>query len=673
MGQIWRYHPAMPFATAPSSLRLPSTAHSAARWLWWLPRLAFVAFIGVVITLLWYSDRSADQEQRATLLSDILWLEQNLHFVLSHNEDLLSRLEPGLWRERGTFEVHAQSLLNNKSGLQHVLWLNAAGRLAKSAPLPSENFLKSRATRDLPSSATARLAESVGRAVYGAPYADLSGAQVFEVHVPLFRHGEYLGTAVGVYAFRALLDDSVPWWLTERYRISIADSDGNFLAQRSKLSHIVPGGDYQIPFDPPGHGLVLRADPFEMPTPLASRVVASALVLLAILVLASFWALRRHVQRRLDAESALHGEVVFRKAMEDSLHTGLRARDLTGRITYVNPAFCRMVGWSADELIGQGPPMPYWATEYMKETEAIHKRVLDGDPPNEGYEIKFRRRDGELFDALIHEAPLLDASGHHTGWMGSVVDITERKRSAEVARQHDERLQASARLITMGEMASSLAHELNQPLAAIGSYITGCRNLIASGANATMDIDGALAKCQDQAQRAGRIIRRIYEFVRRHEPKSEPCEIEPLINDLVALIEADARRQGVRIAVPPAPTFTLRADRVLLGQALLNLMKNGIDAMKQTPRDQRQLNIGCEREGQQLHISVADTGSGISPETAAHLYEPFFTTKTEGLGVGLNICHSVIEAHQGRIWHEANPLGGSVFHILLPLPEENAA
>lgn len=660
----------MPETPLPSPPLLLRQIVAPARWVWWLPRLTFVAFIGVVIALLWYSERSANQEQRATLLSDILWLEQNIHFVLSHNEDLLARLEPNQWRERGKFEIHAQTLITNKSGLQHVLWLDASGTLKRSTPLPPENFLTSRASGDRPSAETARLAESMGRAVYGAPYADLAGENVFEVHVPLFRQGEYLGSAVGVYAVRDLLDDSVPWWLTERYRVSVTDSNGKVLAQRSKLSHVVPGGDYQIPFDPPGHGLVLRADPFDMPTPLASRLLVSALVLLAVLVLASFWALRRHVQGRLSAESALHGEVVFRKAMEDSLHTGLRARDLTGRITYVNPAFCRMVGWSAEELIGCGPPMPYWAVEYMKETEAIHKRVLDGDPPNEGYEIKFRRHDGELFDALIHEAPLLDASGRHTGWMGSVVDITERKRNAEKARQHDERLQASARLITMGEMASSLAHELNQPLAAIGSYITGCRNLIASGANATTDIDGALAKCQDQAQRAARIIRRIYEFVRRHEPKSEPCELEPLLNDLVALLEADARRHGVRIAVPPAPTFTLRADRVLLGQALLNLMKNGIEAMKQTPRDERLLSISCLRQNQQLHIAIADTGSGISAETAAHLYEPFFTTKTEGLGVGLNICRSVIEAHQGRIWHEPNPPGGSIFHILLPLPAE---
>ena len=298
----------------------------------------------------------------------------------------------------------------------------------------------------------------------------------------------------------------------------------------------------------------------------------------------------------------------------------------------------------------------------------MHQRVLDGDSPSDGFEIRFRRHNGEFFDALIHEAPLIDGTGKQTGWMGSVVDVTERKRAAEATHQHEQRLQASARLITMGEMASSLAHELNQPLAAISSYITGCRNLIGAGTATLSDLDGALAKCQDQAQRAARIIRRIYEFVRRHEPKSEDCDLPGLIADLVSLLEADARRQGVRIvcAIEEQP-LPLLGDRVLLGQALLNLMKNGIESMRDVPREQRELHLTFSVHEQHCEIRIRDAGSGISSEAAAHLFEPFFTTKTEGLGVGLNICRSVIEAHQGRLWHEANPEGGSTFFITLPL------
>jgi two-component system, LuxR family, sensor histidine kinase DctS len=648
-----------------SSIEPPE--HGRGRLLWWLPRLAFIAFIGVVIALLWYADRSTREEQRATLLSDVLWLEQNLKFQMEHNAELLSRLDPNRWKTVTDFEADAQAIIGNNSGLLQISWFDASGSLQRAAPRPARDFL----SKQDPRAEVSIMAKSLGRAVYSGTSA-VAEDHEFDVRLPIFHEGRYLGTAVGVYSLRRLLQSAVPWWLTERYRIVITDADGTLLAERSKIADVEIERSYQVAFDPPGHGLLLVAAPYFTPTPLAGRLLSSALVALALVVLGSFWALRRHVQRRLTAESAQREEVAFRKAMEDSLQTGLRARDLSGRMIYVNPAFCQMVGWSADELIGRRPPMPYWVEENIEETHAMHRRVLAGDSPAEGFEIRFRHRNGAYFDALIHEAPLIDGNGRHTGWMGSVVDITERKRADESARAHNERLQASARLITMGEMASSLAHELNQPLAAIASYITGCRNLIAAQSTSLIDIDGALAKCQDQAQRAARIIRRIYEFVRRHEPKSEDCDLPALLADLVALLEADNKRQGVRIhlTVPDASTpLPLQGDRVLLSQALLNLMKNGIESMRDTPRDARELVVTLRRENTHAVIQISDQGSGISEEAAARLFEPFFTTKSEGLGVGLNICRSVIEAHQGRLWHEKNPTGGSLFYIHLPLSE----
>jgi two-component system sensor histidine kinase DctS len=326
-----------------------------------------------------------------------------------------------------------------------------------------------------------------------------------------------------------------------------------------------------------------------------------------------------------------------------------------------------MVGWPAEELIGRMPPMPYWAEEHLDEARDMHARVMAGQAPSEGFEMQFKRRNGERFDALIHEAPLIDSRGEHTGWMGSVIDITERKRAAELAHQQEERLQASARLITMGEMASSLAHELNQPLSAISGYAAGCRNLIAAGTSCN-EIDGALAKCQEQAQRAGRIIRRIYEFVRRHEPKTESCDLDTLLSDIIVLIEADARRQNIRIVREIQPGLPIiQADQILLGQAILNLMKNGIESMRQMNGIDRTLTVKAQFNNQQALISITDCGCGISSEDTMKLFEPFYTTKSEGLGVGLNICRSVIEAHHGRLWFEPNPANGSTFHISLPL------
>lgn len=640
--------------------------------LWWMPRLAFLLFVAAVVALLWFSEKAEEEEQRATLISDMLWLEQNLRFLLSHNEEILGRFDPARIEMPAVFDAYARSLITNNTGIYQVIWINADGNIRQALPAPTDAVLVGEAQGSLPSRPLSQLAQSLGHAAYGPAYPIVQDDWQFEVHVPVFRNGELAGTAVGIYSIRRLLEDSVPWWLAERYRIGIFDQTGNAqLGMRSKIGGKIVSGndDYQMIFDPPGHGLILRATPYPIPTPLAGRLISAALVLLAVLVLTSFWALRRHVQGRLAAESALHDEVTFRKAMEDSVHTGLRARNLQGMITYVNPAFCRMVGWSAEELVGCLPPMPYWAEEYLDETRSMHARVLAGQAPSEGFEIKLKRRNGEIFDALIHEAPLIDSQGRQTGWMGSVIDISEHKQAAELSRQQEERLQASARLVTMGEMASSLAHELNQPLSAISSYLAGCRNLIETGTTCG-EIDGALAKCQDQAQRAGRIIRRIYEFVRRHEPKSESCNIELLLADLILLIEADARRQQVRIVRDIARDLPIiRADQILLGQAVLNLMKNGIEAMRQTPEALRQLSISAHVAMRQIEITIGDRGSGISSKEAPQLFEPFFTTKTEGLGVGLNICRSVVEAHHGRLWFEQNPEGGCIFHISLPLTQ----
>jgi two-component system sensor histidine kinase DctS len=294
--------------------------------------------------------------------------------------------------------------------------------------------------------------------------------------------------------------------------------------------------------------------------------------------------------------------------------------------------------------------------------------VLAGQAPSEGVEVRLQRKNGERFDALIYEAPLIDAEGRHTGWMGSVLDVTERKRAEELARQQQEKLQLTARLVTMGEMASTLAHELNQPLSAIASYTTGCINRLDAGDLPRGELREALGKLAAQAQRAGRVIRRVYDFVRRSEPKRAPCDVNAVVDDAVGLIEADARKQGVRIVQELATELPpVLADRVMLEQVLLNLMRNGMDAMQATEADRRQLVVSTALAEGSVLVGVADHGGGIPQEVSAHLFEPFYSTKPEGMGMGLNICRSIIEFHKGRMWVDANPGGGTLFRFTLPL------
>jgi two-component system sensor histidine kinase DctS len=625
------------------------------RWLWLLPRLAFGLFVASVATQLWLSERADTEEGRATLLSDMLWLEQSLRFNLKHNEERLGQIGEDSESRAGLFDASANTLLGNNTGLRQILLLDAQGHITHSQP--GETAAISAQSTD----AARRLA----KAVYSPPYKDAVGAWLFQVQLPIFWQGRFAGTVVGVYDIQKILLDAVPWWLAQRNYIGVEDISGQLLATRSRVEGGESASSHRIYFDPPGQGLVLWASPIRAPKPWSGRFLSGTLILLAVVVVWSLWALRRDMQQRLAAEQALREQHAFRLAMEDSLLTGLRARDLEGRITYVNPAFCRMVGWSADELVGRAPPMPYWADDNMESNQAMNDRILAGKGPRNGYEIRLKRSTGETFPALVHTTPLIDAQGRQTGWMSSIVDLTDQKRAEERERQQLERLQATARLIAMGEMASSLAHELNQPLAAVSSYATGSLNLIDSGQTDLAEIRSVLAKIQAQAQRAGQVIRRIYDFVRRAEPKTETCDIRQLVDQTLALVEGDARRRKVRLVKELADDLpTVEGDRVLLGQALFNIVRNGIEAMDGSP--DRQLTVRAEADTGQVTLAIADRGPGVPASAADALFEPFYTTKEEGMGMGLNICRSIIEAHQGRLWLEPNPDGGSIFYISLP-------
>ena len=648
--------------------RLPNIQN----WYWTAPRIAVGLFVLAVASLLWLLHRQELEEQHTGLISDTLWVEQNLRFQLSRSQEQLQQLGQDFFNgdiADRRFDPRIKSLLLNNPGITHIIILDEGGKALRGGPGPIGEAIVGDVMRPGPSLLAYRLARSTGNPVFGANYSS-GGEWLFDIIVPYFRNEKHLGSIVAAYSIKTLLADQVPWWFAQKYRLSVEDSDGVILGSKSNVVTREETLSHSIPFDPPGYGLVLVSTAYKAETSLPRNLLALAIVGLGGGVLASLWAQRRHLKRRLDAEQALSNEYAFRKAMEDSLFTGLRARDLQGKIIYVNPAFCRMTGFSATELIGLMPPMPYWAPEEHETMLAVHRKAMAGLAPSEGVEVRLQRKTGERFDALIYEAPLIDATGQQTGWMGSVLDITERKHAAELARQQQEKLQFTARLVTMGEMASTLAHELNQPLSAIASYTTGCLNRLDAGNLPREELREALGKLASQAQRAGRVIRRIYDFVRRSEPQRTSCDINEIVQDSIGLIEADARKRGMEIVSDLAGNLPrIQADTVMLEQILINLMRNGMEAMQAAHLGRRQLVVSTALAENSLQVSVADYGSGISKEAIGHLFEPFYTTKPEGMGMGLNICRSIIEFHKGRMWVDANPEGGTIFRFTLPLEE----
>ena len=427
----------------------------------------------------------------------------------------------------------------------------------------------------------------------------------------------------------------------------------------------------------PGNTLVLRMDGRRgeasiFPNILTALVTAMSIALLTVMVL-----LVKDSRRRLKAERDLAEALAFRKAMEDSLVTGLRARDLEGRITYVNPAFCQMVGFEAEELTGRNAPMPYWPPEMVdeyKQRQAI--RLAGNVPPREGFESVFMRQDGTHFPVLIIEAPLISVQGEQTGWMGAVIDISEQRRIEEVSRASQERLQATARLATVGEMASLLSHELNQPLAAIASYANGSLNLLQNPSAVPQTLDDvhmALRRIAEQADRAGRVINSVHDFVRRRDQDREALQPKMLFDAVAPLVQLQARKLRVTVHTHIDPQLPeVMCDRTMVEQVLLNLARNGMQAMDKPDCSDRRLLLKARRaasnaEQAWVEFSVTDVGEGISETVASQLFTPFFTTKAEGMGLGLSLCRTVVEQHGGHLEFEALAPKGTVFRFTLPV------
>lgn len=639
-------------------------------WHWIAPRAGVGLIVAALLGLLWLPHRQELEENRSELIRDVLWVEQSIQFSLERDVEQLRQLaqaEEGPLDPR-RLELGVSHLLPSSPGLVKVALLDREGALLASAPGPLPD--PPRGPGLFPGSEPAwRLARGTGRVAWSPAHPAPGGDQQLEVFVPTFRAGSPAGAVVGIYSLKSILTGLVPWWLAERHRVTIRDASGAVLAAKSNVQ---PEGSleltHQTVLDPPGQGLLLHVESYGSGSKLLRNALVATILGLAVAVLWSLWALRRHIQRRLDIEEALRGEYAFRKAMGDSLETGMRAIDLDGRIVFANPAFCKMVGYSEEELVGRSPPLPFWPAEERTRIEAALQAARLPGAARTGIELELVRRGGARFDALLYEAPLVDAQGHQIGWMGSMLDITDRKQARERARQQEEKLAATARLVTMGEMASAIAHELNQPLSAIASYATGCLNVLETGAASTDEVKGALRKLAQQAQRAGQIIRRVHEFVRKSEPTRSRVRLHAVVEEAVGFAEAEARKRRVKIVAELAEdSVELDADPLLLQQVLLNLLRNGMDAMASTPETERRLVVSTGQGGGTATVRVADRGCGLSAEVQGQLFEPFFSTKPEGMGMGLNICRSIIELHKGRVWAEPNPGGGTVFSFSLPV------
>ena len=248
-------------------------------------------------------------------------------------------------------------------------------------------------------------------------------------------------------------------------------------------------------------------------------------------------------------------------------------------------------------------------------------------------------------------------------------DISERRRSEALFRQQQEKMQVVARLITVGEMATTLAHELNQPLAAITNYSMGCVRRLRSGNWQEAELLDAMEKGAAQAERASKVIQRVRSFVSRRAPNLVSCDINEIISGVASMISIEARQRSAAVTLELSDAIAyVHADPVLMEQVILNLARNALEAMDAVPPGERQVRIRSHSNAdadETVEIEVSDRGRGIDPQLEANLFTPFYTTKPHGTGLGLHICRSIVEAHGGHVWLTRNDDKGVTFHFSL--------
>ncbi|MDE3177840.1 MAG: PAS domain S-box protein [Pseudomonadota bacterium] len=379
-----------------------------------------------------------------------------------------------------------------------------------------------------------------------------------------------------------------------------------------------------------------------------------------------------------DEEARLWGEVEERAAqlssiMETALD-GMVVIDGAGIMQSFSRSAERMFGYSAAEAIGQSVNILMPEPDCSRHDGYMHHYLATGERRiiGVGRIVTGRRRDGSPFPLHLSIGETnVEGRRLFTGFMH---DLTEARRTESRTQALQAELAHISRLSALGEMGSALAHELNQPLAAIGNYITGSRRLLAdAGLPSAAKIEGALERAAEQVLRAGQIIRRLRDFVSRRAGERKQESVAKLVEEAAALGLVGAREKGVALKFELDPAHdALFADRIQIQQVLVNLLRNGLDAMDASERRELAVSSRLVAPGV-LEIAVADTGPGIAAEAMARLFEPFFTTKVTGLGVGLSISRGIVEAHGGQMWAHNNADGGATFRLTLPLRGGSAA
>lgn len=407
---------------------------------------------------------------------------------------------------------------------------------------------------------------------------------------------------------------------------------------------------------------------------LRPEIDATIAVFLLIGALAAFsgeW-LANTRRRGEEATKVLAQREAHLRSIFDVAPDALILIDERGIVQSYSEAARRMFGWESSEVLGRNISM-LMPTPYRQEHDGYLHRYLDTGEKRIigiGRIVVGERKDGSTFPLELNVGEVRSAQGRF--FTGFIRDLTERQETEARLQELQSEVVHISRLSAMGEMASALAHELNQPLSAIANYMGGARRIMEQDATADRRVLTAVSKASEQAVRAGDIIRRLRDFLSRGEGERTVESLMRLVQEACTLALVGAKEYGVRVSYKLDPRAErVLVDRVQIQQVVLNLVRNALDAMREHD-GRRELLVATEPDAEEdmAIVSVVDTGPGLDAATAARLFQPFVTTKAQGMGVGLSISRTIVEAHGGRIWTESNPGGGAIFRFTIRLADQ---
>ena len=354
---------------------------------------------------------------------------------------------------------------------------------------------------------------------------------------------------------------------------------------------------------------------------------------------------------------------LYLASIVESSDDAIIGKTLDGLVTAWNRAAEAMFGYSASEMIGR-PITVLHPESRLHEEAMILERLRHGDRLRH-YETVRLRKDGSEIAVSLTISPILSASGQIVGASKIVRDITTSRQSQSRIEELQAELVHVARLSTMGQMASAIAHELNQPLTAVGNYAGALGRLLASGNADAVRMRDIVDRVRQQTFRAGEVIRRLRDHVAKRNTMRVREDVNTVIREAVELGLVGTRHQGIQTSIELDDTVgTALIDRIQIGQVIINLVRNAVEAMETS--DRRELKVSTRLVDGGVEIAVADSGPGIAPEVAERLFQPFVTSKAAGLGLGLSICREIVQAHGGQLTASPGAADGTVFTVKLP-------